>query len=66
MALDRQQSEATSRIDKVVKAVFFDRDGVLVKPIKRPSKTAQTPPWSWEEFEFLPYAKTSTLITEAD
>lgn len=49
----------------MVKAVFFDRDGVLVKPIKRPTKTAQTPPWSWEEFEFLPFAKSATLITEA-
>ena len=65
MALDRQQPKTTSNIDKVVRAVFFDRDGVLVKSVRRPTKTASTPPWSWEEFEFLPYAKTSTLITEA-
>ncbi len=49
----------------MVKAVFFDRDGVLVKPIRRPEKTALTPPWTWEEFEFLPYAKSATLVTEA-
>lgn len=49
----------------MVKAVFFDRDGVLVKSIKRPEKIAMTPPWTWEEFQLLPYAQGAPLITRS-
>jgi histidinol phosphatase-like enzyme len=38
----------------VNKAIFFDRDGVLVKPVWRDIKNDYTPPWSRSEFEVFP------------
>ena len=36
------------------KAIFFDRDGTLVKLVWRDIKNAHTAPWNREEFEVLP------------
>jgi len=41
------------------KAVFLDRDGVVVKPIARTGLSLPTSPFSLEEFQILPQAKES-------
>jgi D-glycero-D-manno-heptose 1,7-bisphosphate phosphatase len=46
----------------MVKAVFFDRDGVLTKLISRGD--IYTAPWDIDEFEFLPYSKQAVDIVK--
>lgn len=46
----------------MVKAVFFDRDGVINKLIQREDKIA--PPWKMEEFEYLPNVKKAVDIVK--
>jgi D-glycero-D-manno-heptose 1,7-bisphosphate phosphatase len=36
------------------KAVFFDRDGVILKSVEISGKHPRTP-WIWEEFAFIPH-----------
>jgi len=46
----------------MVKAIFFDRDGVINKMIDRDGMRG--PPWTLEEFEYLPGVKKSIDIAK--
>ena len=46
----------------MVKAVFFDKDGVLNKMVARPTK--MTPPWTVEELEFIDGSKAAVNLVK--
>jgi len=46
----------------MVRAIFFDRDGVINKMIDRDG--AKSPPWKLEEFEYLPDVKKAIDIVK--
>ena len=63
MALHRFPSQTSNQQDEVVKAVFFDRDGVLNELVDR-GDGIKTAPWNTSEFKILPNAKEAVDIVK--
>lgn len=64
MALHRFPPNTTDKQDKMVAAVFFDRDGVINELIDR-GNGVKTAPWSVNEFKFLPDVKEAVDIVKS-
>lgn len=63
MACSRLASGASTTRNEMVRAIFFDRDGVLTRLVPRPH--GHTAPWCPEEFQILPRVGDALALTRS-